>query len=61
MTARERHPLEPCFGMHVRGIDDREAARPEPHVREVVEGVEGIVRCRLVVLVVGHHAAQHIG
>jgi hypothetical protein len=48
------------LALHVRGVDDRELAGGEPLARDEVQGVEGVLRRRLVVLVVGHEAPERV-
>jgi hypothetical protein len=57
---RERHQRFPCFGLHVRRVDDREFSRPEAFRRNEVEHFEHVVRRGLVVFVVRHEGSAEI-
>ena len=59
--ARERNERLARFDLHVGRIDHREQATRETLLRNEVENVEGVVRRRLVVLVVGDEAAARVG
>ena len=47
--------------LDVRGVDDRDPSKTEPLAGDEVQGVERVLRDRLVVLVVGHQAAELVG
>src|SRR5438034_6891780 len=49
------------FPLDVRGVDDREPSKSEPLAGDEVQGVERVLRDRLVVLVVGDQAAELVG
>jgi hypothetical protein len=60
MFLRERDEMLARVRLDVGGVDHRQPAGGEPLPGDVVQDVEGVTRCGLVVLVIGDEAATEI-
>src|SRR5579884_220472 len=49
-----------CFGLYIGRVNDREAACLEALSGDVVQYVESVIRCRLIIFVVGDKSAAEI-
>jgi hypothetical protein len=58
--ASEPDERSTSLALYVRSVDDREPAGGEPLARDEVQGIEGVLRRRLVVLVVGNETPERV-
>jgi len=61
VLTRDGQSLLSGLGLHIRRVEHREPARSEPFPRHVIERVERVLGCGLVVLVVGDEGPVGVG
>jgi hypothetical protein len=60
VATREIDEALASFRLDVGGIDRDQAPARKPHTRDIVEHVERVARCGLVIFVVGDDAAARV-